>query len=129
MKTKKLIKILLIIQIFLTLLALNTGLDITLVYALFLTLLVTGWSIFSGIFALKLNKKNIFNFVSKFTFFSISSLVLLVLLYLNVLVLRNGKLGESGLLFFVVPIYGFYIFIGSIILGTIIFFIRKKLKR
>ncbi len=55
--------------------------------------------------------------------------VLLVLLYLNVLVLRNGKLGESGLLFFVVPIYGFYIFIGSIILGTIIFFIRKKLKR
>ena len=60
MKIKKLVKNLLIIQIFLALLASTTGLDNNLGYTLFLTLLVTCWSIFSGIFALKLNKKKYF---------------------------------------------------------------------
>ncbi len=129
MKLRKLIIIFLITQVFLTWFSLSKDIDIAdLTDIILIPIFVMGWSIFSGIFALFFNKNNIFDFVSKFSFFSISTFNILALLFLSFNVLLNGPMREAGLIFIAFPIYGFFVVTGSIILGIIIFFIRKKLK-
>ncbi|MPV85120.1 hypothetical protein [Ostreibacterium oceani] len=130
MKTKKLIIILLIVQLLLSWASLSKDLDIADSKDIILgPLFIMGWSIFSGIFALLLNKNNIFDFVSKFSFFAISSCNILALLYISFAVLVNGPLRETGLIFIAFPIYGFFVFVGSIVLGVITFLVKKKLRK
>ena len=129
MKTKKLIITFLIVQLTLIWISISKDVDITdFENIIFIPLFAMGWSIFSGIFALLLNKNNIFDFVSKFTFFSISGFNILALIRISFGVLFIEPLRESLAIFIIFPIGGFYIFIGSIILGIIAFLVRKKLK-
>ncbi len=86
------------------------------------------WSILSAIFILSF-KKGLLSFLSKFVFFLISIFNILVLLWISYGVITEGPLNESGLIFIVFPIYGFFLFIGGAILGTIIYFIKNKIQQ
>ncbi len=120
---------LLILQVLLSYMSVSKDSDLSSIKdILFTPFFLVGFPIFLGIFALFFNKKNIFDFVSKCTFFSISipSIILLSMISYNVLL--DGPLKEGALIFSVFPIYGFWVFIGSIILWTTIFIIKNKVK-
>ena len=152
MKTKKLIIILLTVQLLLSWVSFSTDMEKFIDYGdvqclsgdcglkgkvsfnlildniIFIPLFIIGWSIFSGIFVLLLNKNNIFDFISKFSFFTISSLNILALLYFSFRVLAYGPLTEAFLTFMYFPIFGFFVFVGAIVLGVITFLVKKKLR-
>ncbi len=134
MNIKKLIFIFLIFQFFLTSFPLyketgvkSTGDIIPTILEMFeMFLFISFWSILFAIMALLIKKKNLLIFISKFTFFIVSTLNILILLYTNLLVIVGGPLGEGGIIFAFFPIFGFYISIAGIILGIIIYFIKDQ---
>ena len=142
MKQQKRIVLLLIFQLFLSWLSLSKDLifidyekyrfneaasiDNILEYMILLPLMMVGCSIVSGVFALCFNKKNIFDFVSKCAFFAVSAATISGLLYICFRVIVYGPQKEGMLHFLLFPIVGSIVFIVSIVLSSIIFFVKKK---
>ena len=142
MKQKKRIFLLLILQLFLSWLSISKDLifidyekyrfneaasiDNILEYMILLPLIMMGCSIVSGIIALCFNKKNIFDFVSKCAFFAVSAATISGLLYICFRVIVYGPQKEGMLHFLLFPIVGSIVFIVSIVLSSILFFVKKK---
>lgn len=136
MKSRKLIIILLIIQIALTWVFMSEGVIKLSKYFSFLEMLglitlvplmnMVG-PIISGIFAFWCNEKRVFGYVSKISFYIVSGSNILILLFLTVLVfLDNGNYTWKGMLSLVSSILLFYIFLGSIILGIIVYYVKWR---
>ena len=142
MKQKKRIFLLLILQLFLSWLSISKDLifidyenyrfnekatlGIVLDYVILMPLMMVGCSIVSGVFALCFNKKYIFDFVSKCAFFAVSAATISGLLYICFRVIVYGPQKEGMLHFLLFPIVGSIVFIVSIVLSSILFFVKKK---
>lgn len=142
MKQKKRIFLLLILQLFLSWLSLSTDLifidyenyrfnekatlNNVLEYAILLPLMMVGCSIVSGVFALCFNKNNIFDFVSKCAFFAVSAATISGLLYLSYRVIMYGSQKEGLMIILFFPIVGSIVLAVSIVLCSILFFVKKK---
>lgn len=126
MENKRLVIVTLIVQVFLTWISLHKdittiGLKGILVFPLF----VTFWAITSALILIFSKKQNI-KYVSRITFTLISGINILILLFISLSVILGGPLRQEGLIFLVFPIYGFFVFLAGIILGSIIYYIKNE---
>ena len=129
---KKFVFIFMVAQILLTWVSLHKDMPIATASTMdivVMPLLVVGSTIIPAVWALAAKKGEAPFFIGMFTFLFISSINILGLLYIIYGVLFYGPLNESGLIFIAFPAYGFRLFIGGVISGAIIYYLRKYLEK